>query len=382
MRPPVGPFRASARRRTQMNAEPIRELHPQPGPTFADLAMIEFHAHAPAPRGSGTGDCADEWLEGQSSVMERLRIRATNAGREGHPVVAVYGEPGSGKLRVAQWIHNCSHRANRVLMVLDASCPSARRQLERAAAMISHPSESRPGTLVIRNLQEATPDAIQRLLEILTMQGVELRCGIILLTTEDVGQLRARSLQHGQLLGRAGNAVLHVPPIRTRPSDVKPLVTRFVHEAAKRYGKSVRGISPQAIARLEAHDFPGNIHELRTMIEQALLRSSGDWLTAECFPGIGEPRTKQSSEAAEIVIRLPGSSLREIEVQTLRLALRLSGGRIVRASELLGITRHALRRKLEKFGLNNLRQQFESNGAAPAPAVTPDHPGFGEQAAI
>lgn len=363
-----------------MNAEPIRELHPQPGPAFADLAMIEFHAHAPAPRGDRAGESAEDWLEGQSSVLERLRIRATNAGREGHPVVAVYGEPGSGKLRVAQWIHNCSHRANRVLMVLDAASPSIRRQLERAAAMISHSHES-PGTLVVRNLQDAAPDAIQRLLEILTMQGGELRCGLILLTTQDVSQLRARSLQHGQLLGRAGNGVLHVPPIRTRPGDVTPLVKRFVQEAAKRYGKSVRGISPQAIARLEAYDFPGNIHELRTMIEQALLRSSGDWLTAECFPGIGDQRASQSSEAAEIVIRLPGSSLREIEVQTLRLALRLSGGRIVRASELLGITRHALRRKLEKFGLNNLRQQFENNGSNTAVA-NPEHPGYGEQAAI
>ncbi|MEE9382146.1 MAG: helix-turn-helix domain-containing protein [Nannocystaceae bacterium] len=356
-----------------MNAEPIRELHPQSGSAVGDLAMIEFYSHPASTRGDRSGESAESWLEGQSSVVERLRLRATHAGHEAHPVVAIHGEPGSGKLRVAQWIHHCSHRSDRVMMVLDASSPGILRQIERAAAMIGHGSEHAPGTLVVRSFQDASPETIQQLLGLLTLQGTQLRCGVILSTTQEVARLRARSLGHGQLLGRAGNAVLHVPPIRTRPGDVAYLTRRFVQEAAKRYSKSVRGISPQAVGRLEAHDFPGNIHELRAMIEQAMLRSSGDWLTAECFPGIGDARAAQDTELAEIVIRLPGSSLREIEVQTLRLALKLSAGRIVRASELLGITRHALRRKLEKFGLNSLRQQYEHGAMGPErPATGPE----------
>ena len=75
----------------------------------------------------------------------------------------------------------------------------------------------------------------------------------------------------------------------------------------------------------------------------------------------------RTTDDSELVIRLPGSSLREIEIEALRLALRLSEGRIVRASELLGITRHALRRKLEKFGLNDLRAPSQEAWKPAAP---------------
>jgi len=66
----------------------------------------------------------------------------------------------------------------------------------------------------------------------------------------------------------------------------------------------------------------------------------------------------QAPRDNEIVIRLPDSSLREIEIQALKLAFRISGGKVIRAAKLLGITRHTLRRKLEKFGLQGLRQHY------------------------
>ena len=344
-----------------MTAEPIREMRPRTIP-LGDLAMIEFQSNALSTGDSMNDnplDLADHWLEGQSDAMERLRLRATGAGRDGVAVTVIQGESGSGKLRVAQWIHRCSRRAARPLMILDANCEMIVEQIGRVIRSLNTDSELAPGTLAIRNFQDLSVHALQRLLELLTLQGVELRCGLALMTTQDIGALRARSLQHAQLLGRVANAALTVPPLRQREGDIAFLARRFVHEAAKRYHRPVRGISPQAIGRLEHHAFPGNIHELRAMIEQAVLRSSGDWITAECFPGIGDSHRAQAIEQSEVVIRLPGSSLREIEIQALKLALKLSGGRIVRASELLGITRHALRRKLEKFGLNGLRSQPE-----------------------
>jgi DNA-binding NtrC family response regulator len=246
--------------------------------------------------------------------------------------------------------------------VLDGASSTIEYQLERVVRNLGRDSDLTPGTVTIRNFHALSSAAIQRLLEILTHQGHDQRCALVLMTDREVNDLRSASLQHAQLLGRAGQAVISVPSLRTRSGDVAFLARRFVQEAARRYGKQVRGISPQAVSRLENHSFPGNIHELRVLIDQAVLRSSGDWITAECFPGVGESAQGRNTEQAEVVIRLPGSSLREIEVQALRLALRISGGRIVRASELLGITRHALRRKLEKFGLNDLRQQVDLNG--------------------
>lgn len=328
-----------------------------------ELAHIEFRGATPSR--DSLAEAAELWLAGQSSAVERLRARATTLGREGAAVVAIHGEAGSGKLRVAQWIHRCGSRSHRPLLVLDADDPTLIDQLDRVIATLSPHNGSPnhgglnngalPGTVVLRNYERASHDSLSRLIQILGSQGVELVCSLILISKRGPEQLRGNSSCHAQLLARAGSSVVSVPALRHRSGDVAELARLFADDAARRYEKSIRGLSPQALSKLEAHEFPGNIRELQAMVEQAVLRSSGDWVTGECFAGLGDEGSVRATDDSELVIRLPGSSLREIEIEALRLALRLSEGRIVRASELLGITRHALRRKLEKFGLNDLR---------------------------
>jgi DNA-binding NtrC family response regulator len=322
-----------------------------------ELSQIEFQTLI-APGRDSEAVAGEAWLAGQTPAIERLRTRATKIGSEGVAVVSIHGEPGTGKLRVAQWSHRCSGRSSRPLLVLDADDPSIDAQLDRVISTLATantaPGSTAPGTVVLRNYDRAGAPTIDRLLEILGRQGVELTCALFLITKRNPERLRETSLLHAQLLARAG-AVLSVPALRHREGDIPELARHFANEAARRYDKSIRGLSPQALSKLEAHAFPGNVRELAVMVEQAVLRSSGDWVTGDCFGGLTNDTPMRATEESELVIRLPGSSLREIEMEALRLALRLSEGRIVRASELLGITRHALRRKLEKFGLTELR---------------------------
>ena len=318
------------------------------------LSQIEFRRPVGPPRDSLL-EAAEGWLAGQSVAIERLRSKATTLGRDGAAVVAVVGEPGSGKFRVAQWIHRCSRRAPRSVLVLEGGDPSLEQQLERVAAVLARGDGVPPGTLVVRNCELASDGASARMLDVLAHQGVELVCALVLLSKQTPEQLGQGSPVLAQLLGRAGPATLSVPALRHRRGDVPELARQFTQEAARHYDKTLRGISPQALAKLEAHEFPGNVRELRGMVEQAVLRSRGDWVTGENFTGVGGDPSIETKADSELVIRLPGSSLREIEVAALRLALELSEGRIVRAAELLGITRHALRRKLEKFNLTDLR---------------------------
>jgi DNA-binding NtrC family response regulator len=320
-----------------------------------ELAHIEFRGHV-TPSRDRLVEAAESWLAGQSSAIERLRGRATTLGREGAAVVAIHGEPGSGKLRVAQWVHRCGARSHRPLLVVDADDPTLISQLDRVIAALGPGTVGAvPGTVALRNCERANEPALARLIQILGSQGVELICSLILISKRSPDQLRDISSLHAQLLARAGGSIVSVPSLRHRGSDVAELARQFADEAARRYDKPVRGVSPQALSKLESHEFPGNVRELQAMVEQAVLRSSGDWVTGECFAGLGEEGSIRATDDSELVIRLPGSSLREIEIEALRLALRIADGRIVRASELLGITRHALRRKLEKFGLNDLR---------------------------
>lgn len=319
-----------------------------------DLAHIEFRNHVATSRDSLV-EAAEQWLAGQSAAVERLRGRATTIGREGAAVVVIHGEAGTGKLRTAQWIHRCGSRASRPMLVVDADDPTLLDQLDQViAGLRPGSSASLPGNVTLRNCERASEDALARLIQILGSQGVELVCSLFLIGKRSPEQLRDSSPLHAQLLARAGSAVVSVPCLRHRGGDIGELARLFADDAARRYDKAIRGISAQALSKLEAHEFPGNVRELQAMVEQAVLRSSGDWVTGECFAGLGQLSVRATDDS-ELIIRLPGSSLREIEIEALRLALKLSDGRIVRASELLGITRHALRRKLEKFGLNDLR---------------------------
>ncbi len=325
-----------------------------------ELAQVEFRSVlAVQPPRTATpldsSDGADAWFAGQSAAVERLRSRACTVARDGAAIVLVHGEPGSGKLRTTQWIHRNGNRGRRPLLVLDADDPALVRQLDRVIETIASDPSHAPGTVAIRQIERADAATLERVTRLLGCQGVELICAIALLANETTEQVRARSQAHANLLGRVGSAIVAVPALRHRAGDVGELTRLFAELAARRYNKSIRGVSPQALAKLEGHDFPGNVRELASIVEHAVLRSSGDWVTAEAFFGLGESAAVRSTDASELIIRLPGSSLREIEVQALRLALRMADGRIVRASELLGITRHALRRKLEKFGLNELR---------------------------
>jgi DNA-binding NtrC family response regulator len=331
------------------------------------LAMIEFHTAGQ----TGAGGI-ERWLEGSSQPIERLRVQALQLSGETSPLIVVEGEPGSGKLRVAQFLHRASARSASTLMVLDAADPSVDAQINAVISQMRSNTAASAGTLAIRNFHLAEPGAVQSLLELVTLQGDGRELCTILLTPEPMSNLRARNLQSGQLLGRATRHVLRMPAMRERLGDLPLLARRFMDEALSRYGRRVRGISPQAISLLEKYDYPGNIHELRTIIEQAVIRCQGDWITVEHLGGLQTKQQVAQPESSELVIRLPGSSLREIEIAALKLALKISGGRVVRAAELLGITRHALRRKLEKFGLNDLRMRYDNSDNIPNLGPGPD----------
>jgi DNA-binding NtrC family response regulator len=314
------------------------------------LSLLEF---APA------AEADDGPLEGGSEIVRRVRQRAAAIARTGYAAAVIAGEAGSGKHRVARWLHRHGSRGDAPLASVDAGAPDAASAVaELEAGLRTGPSPGSPGNLVVHNVHRAGAPLIRRLLELLSRQPAPLRCGLLLLSTAPAATLRSRSLEHEQLIGRSTSALLEVPPLRARLDDVPVVARSFLAEAASHYDRTIRGLSPQALARLQRHAFPGNLRELRLVLEQAVLRGTADWITLDDLGlGLPTPESKAAADRAELVVRLPGASLREVELQTIRLALRLCDGRLVRAADVLGITRHALRRKLEKYNLDELRQR-------------------------
>ena len=151
------------------------------------------------------------------------------------------------------------------------------------------------------------------------------------------------------LLHRLRVLSFELPPLRERQGDLCTLARHFCTEIGHRYGARERSLSPEAEALLAAYSWPGNIRELRNVVERAILVTDEDEICTSAFPGLtGGPLASVSA------VSLPsaGVELIEVERELIRQALARAEGNRTRAAELLGLTRDTLRYRIEKFDLN------------------------------
>ncbi len=132
--------------------------------------------------------------------------------------------------------------------------------------------------------------------------------------------------------------------MRERGNDLFLLADFFLQRYRKKYKKELRGISKEARKMLQLYRWPGNVRELEHAIERAVILSTGTMLTADDFM----LRSPQSSNA---IPEKEKYNLERMERETINEVLRICGGNITLAAEMLGITRTSLYRRIEKFGL-------------------------------
>jgi DNA-binding NtrC family response regulator len=152
----------------------------------------------------------------------------------------------------------------------------------------------------------------------------------------------------------------YLPPLRERRAAIAPLACKFVTEFAARYRPEVRGLAAEALRALEAYAWPGNVRQLRNVIERAAALCAGpDLLVADLPEAIGGCAVRASAERV-VGIAAPGvpprtgtlaQSKAEAEFLRIREALRKNGNNRVRAAAELGISRMSLYKKLQKYGL-------------------------------
>lgn len=273
----------------------------------------------------------DAWLHGSSECLVRLRRRAAATADAGSRVVVITGPVGVGKRRLGRWLqHRSAGPLTPLLELHGGSLPA-----DLAAAQ---------GPILIRGAESLDGRAVQLIKERITACP---EATLYLTSRLALSTLRERSLDHEQLFGRMTEAVLDVPPLSDRPEDIASIARAALDDACARYSLATRALSPGALSELEQQRWPGSARQLRALLDQAALRTEGRWVgPADLGLSTAEPHS-----SGVLHVRLPGASLREIEVKAITLALELADGRIVRAAELLGITRHALRRKIDKFGV-------------------------------
>jgi DNA-binding NtrC family response regulator len=173
------------------------------------------------------------------------------------------------------------------------------------------------------------------------------RARVICSTNRDLEALVAAGAFREDLFYRINVIPVTIPPLRTRPDDILPLLRGYVRHFSETFDRSVRGLTNLAEEAALAHDWPGNVRELRNRAERAVALADQSWLgPVDLFPdldlGEGRPRLPLSTlaEAREAAER------RQIER-----ALEQTHGRVAKAAELLGISRTTLWEKMRRGGL-------------------------------
>ncbi len=187
---------------------------------------------------------------------------------------------------------------------------------------------------------------IHGILDVVGEQGLQhpaLAAAPVLLPQEHRGVAVEAGQFRQDLLFRLAVVTLTLPPLRRRRGDIPLLATHFLKRAAQRMGKNVSEIAPEAFDRLLAYAFPGNVHELESIIEGAVAQATGSTLTAELLPDTVTNPATAGAATGEI------KTLDEIEREHILKALEHTGGNRALAAQLLGIDRVSLWRKLRRY---------------------------------
>jgi DNA-binding NtrC family response regulator len=144
------------------------------------------------------------------------------------------------------------------------------------------------------------------------------------------------------LLFRLNTVEVHMPPLRERREDIPDLAALFLDRHATRYRKKIAGFQPAALQALLDHSWPGNIRELDHAVERAVLMSDGPQVPAEALA------LRPTREGGN---RLDDMSLEDVEAFLIRKALDRHGRNVTAAAHALGLSRSAMYRRLQRYGL-------------------------------
>jgi DNA-binding NtrC family response regulator len=173
---------------------------------------------------------------------------------------------------------------------------------------------------------------------------------VIAATNRDLDRAVADETFRSDLYYRLKVVPLRIPPLRERPDDIAPLALYFVERLARDLNRDVPTLTPDAISMLEAYAWPGNVRELRNVFERALILEDADEIRPEHLP----PEIRGAPPApagAGPPVGLPpeGLCIEEVERELIQQAIARTGGNVSRAAQLLGLSRGALRYRLEKY---------------------------------
>lgn len=311
---------------------------------------------------------------GMSSAINHLKQQIEKVSKTNSRIL-ISGPSGAGKELTARVIHGASSRRNGPFVVVNAAAIVPDRMEEELFGVEANGSgprkigaleEAHGGTLYIDEIGDMQRETQNKILRVLVEQSF-LRVGgsqrvnvdvrIISSTARDLEAEISRGRFREDLFHRLAVVPLGVPGLSERREDVPELVEHFVKRICRQTGLPARVVAPDAMAVLQAHDWPGNVRQLRNNIERLLILAHGetsDQITADMLPPeIGKmlPATP-GRDGGEHLMAMPLRDAREVfEREYLSAQVARFGGNISRTAEFVGMERSALHRKLKSLGV-------------------------------
>ena len=354
-------------------------LYPRDGRSAETLVAAACRA---LPGEAGAGEPSSGTVVVADPAMERVH-RLIRRVAPGTINVLLLGETGVGKEVAADMVHRLSKRSAGPFLRLN--CGGFSESLleselfghEKGAFTGAHAAktgllESADGGTVFLDEIGELPAALQvKLLRVLEDRQV-MRVGalrpkridvrFVAATNRNLEDEVARGAFREDLYYRVNGIAIVIPPLRERVGEILQLARLFVSEAARAAGLPEPRLSEEAVAILESYAWPGNIRELRNVMERAVLLSSDDLITDEHLP-TEKMRTGGIARAAteQLALSARGATLRDdvddLERRRILDALDSCSGNQTRAARMLGISRNTLAARLEQFGIPRPRKR-------------------------
>ncbi len=300
-----------------------------------------------------------------TEILETVKhIAPTNAS------VLITGESGTGKELIAEALHRNSGRRNEAFVKVNLGGISQSlfesemfghkkgAFTDATADRIGRFETAHRGTIFLDEIGELDISCQVKLLRVLQEQTFEMLgdsrprkvdIRVVSATNVDLAQMVREHTFREDLFWRINLINIHLPSLRERVSDIPLLAMHFATQMARQNNLPDVELSSDAIQLLTRLPYPGNIRELKNLVERTMLISGKSILTAEDFEAQHKNNANMTKSDKEI--NTTGMTLEEIELHTIRQALEKYDGNLTLAATSLGISRPALYRRMEKYGI-------------------------------
>ena len=311
-----------------------------------------------------TGAMALEGIIGASDAMRAL-CRAVEKVAPTGATVLILGDSGTGKELIARAVHRLSGRAHKTFVAINcAAIPDTLLESELfgyekgsftgAAKRTAGKLEAADGgTIFLDEIGEMPASLQAKLLRVLQERTVEriggrtpipLDLRFVCATNRKLPTLIGGGGFREDLYYRISEVTINVPALRERQGDSLLIAQLLLQQMSERFGKTMRGLAPDAIRAIQAHSWPGNVRELENRIKGAVIMAEGVVVTANDL-GLKDP----GEDPEYLNLRV---ARQRAEVQAARQALAVARGNLSRAAELLGVTRPTLYDLIERHHID------------------------------